>query len=90
MEAKYRRVAERFRQYAALCREFAEKFPDSRAEQIKRAERFERDARMIESDGKLIEETKAFLRSVKIPSAPISDVGCPIVGKEEPDAPRAE
>jgi hypothetical protein len=61
-ESRYILAAERYRHYAALCREYAEKSPQEFSAQFsKAAQRWERDADRIERDGRALEESRALL-----------------------------
>jgi hypothetical protein len=71
MASEYQRVAAQF----GILPKYTANWPQiSRpaAEHMKRADKFERDARMIELDAELIAETKALLRRTKMPNAGIS------------------
>ena len=64
--SRHARLAERFRYYAALCLEFADR-PDLRAFRTKlqaSAERWQRDAEMLEQDTDLLSSSHELLASV--------------------------
>lgn len=61
-ESKFPLAADRFRYYAAVCREYAEQVPpEFSAQFLKEAQAWERDADRIECDGRRLEESRALL-----------------------------
>jgi hypothetical protein len=64
-------IAERFRSYAVLCRDFAARTPhvDQKLRMLAQAAQWERDAARVQRDGEVISESIALLARMETISA---------------------
>jgi hypothetical protein len=63
----YQRIAARFRFFAEMCRQYAERYPSQTNEWLAKAVGWEKDAKRVERDGELIAESLAMLEQIELP-----------------------